>query len=89
MYLFRVVPDTDLAGYPPNSYCRIPDIRPGRISGTALFMCTAAPINVPTYYKLTVLQVPVPDKEPNTVIDVQSVGYILHGRTIRQDTHLT
>jgi len=28
-------------------------------------------------------QVPVADKEPNTVIDVQKVGYILQGRTIR------
>ena len=28
-------------------------------------------------------QIPVPDKEPNTVIDVQKVGYALHGRTIR------
>lgn len=28
-------------------------------------------------------QVPMPDKEPNTVIDVQKVGYSLHGRTIR------
>jgi len=28
-------------------------------------------------------QVPMPDKEPNTVVDVQTVGYILHGRTIR------
>ena len=28
-------------------------------------------------------QVPVPDKEPNTVVDVQKVGYTLHGRTIR------
>ena len=28
-------------------------------------------------------QVPVPDKEPNTVVDVQTIGYILHGRTIR------
>jgi molecular chaperone GrpE len=28
-------------------------------------------------------QVPMPDKEPNTVVDVQKVGYILHGRTIR------
>jgi len=28
-------------------------------------------------------QVPVPDKEPNTVVDVQKIGYILHGRTIR------
>ncbi len=28
-------------------------------------------------------QVPLPDKEPNTVIDVQKVGYTLKGRTIR------
>lgn len=28
-------------------------------------------------------QVPVPDKDPNTVVDVQKIGYILHGRTIR------
>jgi len=28
-------------------------------------------------------QVPAPDKEPNTVVDVQTVGYVLHGRTIR------
>ena len=28
-------------------------------------------------------QVPVPDKDVNTVIDVQKVGYSLHGRTIR------
>jgi len=28
-------------------------------------------------------QVPMPDKEPNTVIDVQKVGYIPQGRTIR------
>jgi len=28
-------------------------------------------------------QVPVPDKEPNTVVDVQKIGYILQGRTIR------
>jgi len=28
-------------------------------------------------------QIPVPDKEANTVVDVQKVGYILQGRTIR------
>ncbi len=28
-------------------------------------------------------QVPAPDKEPNTVVDVQSEGYVLHGRTVR------
>lgn len=28
-------------------------------------------------------QVPMPDKDPNTVIDVQKIGYILQGRTIR------
>lgn len=28
-------------------------------------------------------QIPVPDKEVNTVVDVQKVGYILQGRTIR------
>eukprot|EP00088_Acartia_fossae_P012397 TRINITY_DN16390_c0_g1_i1.p1 TRINITY_DN16390_c0_g1~~TRINITY_DN16390_c0_g1_i1.p1 ORF type:complete len:252 (+),score=54.63 TRINITY_DN16390_c0_g1_i1:55-810(+) len=28
-------------------------------------------------------QVPMPDKDANTVIDVQKVGYILQGRTIR------
>merc|ERR1712117_326457 len=28
-------------------------------------------------------QIPSPDKEPNTVLDVQKVGYILQGRTIR------
>ncbi|XP_059093694.1 grpE protein homolog, mitochondrial-like [Tigriopus californicus] len=28
-------------------------------------------------------QIPHPDKEPNTVLDVQQVGYTLHGRTIR------
>merc|ERR1719403_149546 len=28
-------------------------------------------------------QIPAPDKEPNTVMDVQKIGYILHGRTIR------
>jgi len=28
-------------------------------------------------------QIPAPDKEPNTVLDVQKIGYILHGRTIR------
>jgi len=28
-------------------------------------------------------QVPMPDKETNTVIDVQKIGYSLHGRTIR------
>jgi len=28
-------------------------------------------------------QIPAPDKEPNTVMDVQKVGYILQGRTIR------
>lgn len=28
-------------------------------------------------------QVPAPDKEPNTVVDVQTVGYLLNGRTIR------
>jgi len=28
-------------------------------------------------------QVPVPDKDVNTVVDVQKVGYSLHGRTIR------
>ena len=28
-------------------------------------------------------QIPAPDKEPNTVVDVQKVGYILQGRTIR------
>lgn len=28
-------------------------------------------------------QVPVPDKEPNVVVDVQKVGYSLRGRTIR------
>merc|ERR1712037_554250 len=28
-------------------------------------------------------QIPTPDKEPNTVLDVQKVGYILQGRTIR------
>lgn len=28
-------------------------------------------------------QAPIPDKEPNTVIDVQKVGYTLRGRTIR------
>ena len=28
-------------------------------------------------------QVPVPDKDVNTVVDVQKVGYALHGRTIR------
>lgn len=28
-------------------------------------------------------QIPAPDKEPNTVLDVQKVGYLLHGRTIR------
>ena len=29
------------------------------------------------------LQIPAPDKDPNTVLDVQKIGYILHGRTIR------
>ena len=28
-------------------------------------------------------QIPAPDKEPNTVLDLQKVGYILQGRTIR------
>merc|ERR1712227_1074268 len=28
-------------------------------------------------------QIPAPDKEPNTVLDVQKIGYILHGRAIR------
>merc|ERR1719189_3146732 len=28
-------------------------------------------------------QIPAPDQEPNTVLDVQKVGYILQGRTIR------
>jgi len=28
-------------------------------------------------------QIPAPDKEPNTVLDVQKIGYILQGRTIR------
>ena len=28
-------------------------------------------------------QIPDPDKEPNTVVNVQKVGYSLHGRTIR------
>jgi len=28
-------------------------------------------------------QIPMADKEPNTVLDVQKVGYILQGRTIR------
>jgi len=28
-------------------------------------------------------QVPVPDKDANTIVDVQKVGYILQGRTIR------
>ena len=28
-------------------------------------------------------QVPMPDKEPNTVFDVQQTGFILNGRTIR------
>jgi len=28
-------------------------------------------------------QIPVPDKEPNIVMDVQQIGYSLHGRTIR------
>jgi len=28
-------------------------------------------------------QIPAPDKDPNTVLDVQKVGYILQGRTIR------
>merc|ERR1712215_27033 len=28
-------------------------------------------------------QIPSPDKEPNTVLDVQKVGYIFQGRTIR------
>jgi len=28
-------------------------------------------------------QIPAPDKEVNTVLDVQKIGYILHGRTIR------
>ena len=32
---------------------------------------------------IIIFQVPMPDKEPNTVIDVQKVGYILQGRTIR------
>ena len=27
-------------------------------------------------------QVPVPDKDVNSVVDVQKVGYSLHGRTI-------
>ena len=35
----RVAPDTELAGYPANLFCRIsgirPDIRSGRISGLA------------------------------------------------------
>jgi len=28
-------------------------------------------------------QIPVPDKDPNIVMDVQQIGYSLHGRTIR------
>jgi hypothetical protein len=32
-----------------------------------------------------VLQIPAPDKEPLTVLDVQKIGYILHGRTIREE----
>ncbi len=28
-------------------------------------------------------QIPAPDKEPNTVLDVQKVGYTLKGRTVR------
>merc|ERR1711915_42690 len=28
-------------------------------------------------------QIPAPEKEANTVLDVQKIGYILHGRTIR------
>jgi len=28
-------------------------------------------------------QIPAPDKEPNIVMDVQKIGYSLHGRTIR------
>ena len=28
-------------------------------------------------------QIPAPDKDANTVLDVQKIGYILHGRTIR------
>ena len=28
-------------------------------------------------------QIPAPDKDPNVVLDVQKVGYLLHGRTIR------
>lgn len=28
-------------------------------------------------------QVPVPDKEPNTVFHVQQTGFVLNGRTIR------
>lgn len=28
-------------------------------------------------------QVPVPDKDPNIIMDVQQIGYSLHGRTIR------
>lgn len=28
-------------------------------------------------------QIPAPDKDPNTVLDVQKVGYLLHGRTVR------
>lgn len=28
-------------------------------------------------------QVPVPDKEPNTVFHVQQTGFMLNGRTIR------
>eukprot|EP00092_Neocalanus_flemingeri_P003460 GFUD01003709.1.p1 GENE.GFUD01003709.1~~GFUD01003709.1.p1 ORF type:complete len:241 (+),score=61.86 GFUD01003709.1:42-764(+) len=28
-------------------------------------------------------QIPAPDQEPNTVLDVQKIGYILQGRTIR------
>jgi len=31
-------------------------------------------------------QIPAPDKEPNTVLDVQKIGYILQGRTIRPAT---
>jgi hypothetical protein len=30
-------------------------------------------------------QIPAPDKEPLTVLDVQKIGYILHGRTIREE----
>ena len=32
---------------------------------------------------LLVPQIPAPDKDANTVLDVQKIGYILHGRTIR------